>query len=179
MPNSAILLIDLQVDFLDCAKGRLPVDRVGSEEVIRITNGVLSRKILPDAVPVFIVNRFYPTSRIANFFRKNAALAGTHGANIDERILRPEAISVFEKSKSSAFSNPQVADYLNNVGSNNLYVLGVFAEGCISATVHDAIKLGFKVHVIENAVATNAPWKKQVAMWSMKRAGATLQRILI
>ena len=177
MPNAAILLIDLQTDFLDWEQGRMPVDRLGSEGVIKIANEVLEKNILPEALTVFIVSKFPSSARITNFFRKNAAMVGTPGANIDERILKPESSAVFEKSKSSAFSNPEVADYLKNRGVKDLYVLGVFAEGCVRATVLDAIKIGFNVCVIENAVATNAPWKKQFALWIMNRAGALVEKI--
>jgi hypothetical protein len=79
MPNAAILLIDLQKDFLDCEEGCLPVDRIGSEEVIKIANDVLAKKILPEVLPVFIMSKFPPSARIANFFRKNAALVGSPG----------------------------------------------------------------------------------------------------
>ncbi len=155
----------------------MPVDRIEAEEVIKIANDVLAKKILPDALSVFIVSKFPPSARIANFFRKNAAVVGSPGANIDERILRLGSIEVFEKSKSSAFSNPDIADYLKNRGVKDLYVLGVFAEGCVRATALDAIKIGFHVLVIEKAVATNAPWKKRFALWAMNRAGAVVQKI--
>jgi nicotinamidase-related amidase len=177
MPNAAVLLIDLQTDFLDWGKGRMPVDRIGAEEIIKIANKVLGKKILPDALPVLIVSKFPPSARIANFFRKNAALAGSPGANIDKRILKSESAAAFEKSKSSAFSNPEVSDYLKKRDVKDLYVLGVFAEGCVRATVLEAIKIGFNVCVLENAVATNAPWKKQFALWAMNRAGALVEMI--
>ncbi len=157
----------------------MPVDRMGSEEVIKIANEVLIKNILPEALSVFIVSKFPPSARFANFFRKNAAIVGTPGANIDERVLKPESSAVFEKSKLSAFSNPEVADYLKNRGVKDVYVLGVFAEGCVRSTVLDAIKIGFNVCVIENAVATNAPWKKQFALWVMNRAGALVEKISV
>ena len=179
IPNAAVLLIDLQTDFLDWEQGLMPVDRMEAEEVIRIANEVLIKSILPEALSVFIVSKFPQSARLANFFRKNAAMVGTPGANIDERVLKPESSAVFEKSKLSAFSNPEVEDYLKNRGVKDLYVLGVFAEGCVRATVLDAIKIGFNVCVIENAVATNASWKKQFALWIMNRAGALVEKISV
>ena len=50
--------------------------------------------------------------------------------------------------------------------------MGVFAEGCVRATVIEGAKLGYEVHVIVNAVASNSAWNKCFALWSMKRAGA-------
>ena len=178
LPNAAILLIDLQKDFLDCKEGRMPVDGVGSEEVIKTANEIFAKKILADAVPVLIVSKFPKAASIANFFRRKAALAGSLGAEIDKRILKPESTAVFEKSGSSAFSNPELADYLRNRDVKDLYVLGVFAEGCVRATVLDAIKMGFNVCVIENAVASNAAWKKQFALWAMNRAGALVEKMI-
>lgn len=55
-----------------------------------------------------------------------------------------------------------------------IYVLGVFAEGCVRASVVEAVKLGYTVNVIADAVATNATWKKAFALWAMARAGATI-----
>jgi nicotinamidase-related amidase len=177
IPDAAILLIDLQTDFLDWEEGRMPVDRMGSEEVIKIANEILAKKILPDALPVLIMSKFPLSARIANLFRKNAALVGSPGADIDERILMPESTVVFEKIESSAFSNPEVTAFLKNRNIKDLFILGVFAEGCVRATVLDAIKIGFNVCVIENAVATNAPWKKQFALWVMNRAGALVEKM--
>jgi len=83
-----------------------------------------------------------------------------------------EAVTVFAKQRGSAFSNQALGAYLREREIRRLYVLGVFAEGCVRATVLDALRLGFEVFVIENAIATNARWKAWLARWSMKRAGA-------
>lgn len=74
IPNAAVLLIDLQTDFLDWEQGLMPVDRMEAEEVIRIANEVLIKSILPEALSVFIVSKFPQSARLANFFRKNAAM---------------------------------------------------------------------------------------------------------
>jgi nicotinamidase-related amidase len=178
MPNSAILLMDIQKDFLDCEGGRMPVDRRGAEAVIQAANEVLSKSVLAEALPVLIVNEFPPSARLANCFRRGAAVAGSPGAALDSRLLRTGSERVFAKSKPSAFSNPELMKFLHDQGVQELHVLGVLAEGCVRATVLDAIRLGFAVCVIENAIATNARWKKRFALWSMKRAGATVQPIM-
>lgn len=56
----------------------------------------------------------------------------------------------------------------------DLYVMGVFAEGCVRATVIDARHRGYAVHVLANAVASNASWKKRFGLWAMNRAGAVI-----
>ena len=65
-------------------------------------------------------------------------------------------------------------NYLKDHGINELFVMGVFAEGYVGATALDALRHGYKVNVIADAVATNGSWKKQFVLWSMNRSGATL-----
>jgi nicotinamidase-related amidase len=174
MPNQAVLLIDLQRDFLDRRSGRLPVDRLGAEAVIRAANDILSKRVLAGALPVFVVNEFPREAHIANFFRKGAAVAGSAGAMIDPRIENVGSARGFTKAAPSAFTNSELEKYLHAEGVEELHVLGVFAEGCVRSTVADAVKLGFTVIVHAQAVATNRPWKKRFALWAMRRAGAKI-----
>ena len=174
MNKSAVLLMDLQKDFLDGQEGRMPVDGPGAEAVLRVANDVLSRRALADAIPILVLNEFPTRDRIGNFFRKGAAIAGTMGAEIDTRLEGVGSTKVIVKASASAFSNPELDKYLRAQGVQELHVLGVFAEGCVRSTVVEAIKLGYTVHVVENGVATNAAWKKRFALWAMKRAGASI-----
>lgn len=176
MPQAAVLLMDLQRDFLDTQRGRMPVDRPGAEAVLLAANEVMSRRVLPDALPVLIVNQFPKSDRMGNFFRKGAAVAGSAGAEIDDRVQGAKDAKAFAKGSPSAFSNPQLDNFLQANHVHTLYVLGVFAEGCVRSTVLDALKRGYRVVVDEDAVASNATWKKRFALWSMKRAGARVTR---
>lgn len=172
LPNSAVLLMDLQKDFLDVEEGRMPVDRQGAQAVLDTANEVLSKRVLAEALPILVMNQFPAAQRIANFFRKGAAIAGSAGSELDGRLESHGQTKVVAKASPSAFSNPELQQYLRAQDVQELYVLGVFAEGCVRSTVLDAMKLGYAVHVIADAVATNASWKKRFALWSMKRAGA-------
>jgi nicotinamidase-related amidase len=174
MSKSAVLLIDLQRDFLDSGGGRMPVDERGAEAVLQAANAVLSKKVLVGALPILVLNQFPPTARIGNFFRKGAAVAGSVGAELHPRLEPSGSVKLIAKSSPSAFSNPELQQYLRGQGVEALYVLGVFAEACVRSTVNEAIRLGYTVHVIADAVATNAAWKKRLALWAMKRAGANL-----
>jgi nicotinamidase-related amidase len=171
--HSAVLLMDLQRDFLD-ERGRMPVDRRGAEAVIAAANAILFGQALHGALPIAIVNSYPPNSRIANFFRHHAAIAGTEGQKLDARIALPKGMATFAKEHASAFANPELDRFLKAEQVQTLYVLGVFAEGCVRATVLDAIRLGYKVQAIENGIASSAEWKRRFGVWSMKRAGASL-----
>jgi nicotinamidase-related amidase len=171
--DSAVLLIDLQTDFLD-PRGRMPVDWHDAEAVIDAANAILSGQVLRGVLPIAIVNEFSPSARIANFFRHNAAIAGSEGAKQDARIAQREDMAIFAKQRASAFSNGDLTSFLRARHVAKLYVAGVFAEGCVRATVLGAMKLGFEVFVFADAVASNARWKKWLALWSMRRAGAVI-----
>ena len=174
MPISAVLLIDLQRDFLDLEKGRMPVDEWGAKAVLRVANEVLSKRILADALPIFVVNQFPSTARLGNFFRKGAAILGSAGAALDGRLERSGSEEVISKASPSAFSNPELERCLRAHDIQDIYVLGVFAEGCVRSTAVDAVKHGYTVHVIADAVASTAAWKKAFALWAMARAGVEI-----
>lgn len=174
VPKYAVLLIDLQRDFLDLQRGRMPVSESGAKAVLRVANDVLSQRTLVGALPILVVNQFPSAARLANFFRKGAAMVGTAGAELDGRLERSGTEKVITKASPSAFSNPELERYLRAHGVQDIYVLGVFAEGCVRSTAVDAVKRGFAVHVIADAVASNAAWKKAFALWAMTRAGAEI-----
>jgi nicotinamidase-related amidase len=174
MPESAVLLMDLQRDFLDREAGRMPVDESGGQAVLRVANDVLAKRTLADALPVLVVNQFPASARMGNFCRHGAALAGSTGAELDGRLERSGSEKVITKASPSAFSNPDLEPFLRAHRIKDVYVLGVFAEGCVRATAVEAVKRGYSVHVITDAVASNAPWKKAFALWSMARAGAEI-----
>jgi nicotinamidase/pyrazinamidase len=171
---TAVLLVDLQRDFLDSKEGRMPVTEAGAMAVLEAANDVLAGRVLPRALRVLVLNQFPRTARVANFFRRSAAIAGSQGAEPDSRLERLSGATVLSKSRPSAFSNPQLRELLSAHGVQDLCVIGVFAEGCVRSTVAEAVRLGYSVRVAEEAVASNAAWKKSVALWAMKRAGAVI-----
>jgi nicotinamidase-related amidase len=174
MPKSAVLLLDLQRDFLGADGARMPVDAAGAEAVLRAANRVLSRKALADALVILVLNQFPASARLGNFFRRGAAIAGSAGAELDARVHDHASVTRIAKSRPSAFSNPELDACLRAHQVEQLHVLGVFAEGCVRATVLDALERGYAVQVFVDAVASDAAWKKRFALWAMKRAGATI-----
>ena len=174
MHRTAVLLLDLQVDFLDTQHGRKPVDSEGARRVIEAANGILRGELLAGSLPVLVVNQFPPTATVANFFRSNAALAGSSGAAMDPRIAHFPGVRVFPKQRASAFTNRELEPYLRSEGVGCVWVVGVFAEGCIRATALAARRCGFEVTVPAAEIATNASWKAGFAAWALKRGGVTM-----
>jgi nicotinamidase-related amidase len=165
MPKFAVLLIDLQVDFLTSGEARMPVMRSDAERVVAAVDNVLDGSILRSAIPVLSVNQFSRSALIGTFLRHNAKIVGTTGAALDSRIRRCSDEVVFAKSAPSAFSNPELDRYLQERSVQSLFVFGVFAEGCVRATVLDAKRRGYDVTVPKDAIFTNANWKRKYAIW--------------
>lgn len=174
MTRTAVLLLDLQVDFLDTQKGRLPVGEEGAARVIAAARSVLLDGVIPGAIAVAIVNAFPRRQRLANFFRNNAAIAGTAGAALDPRVSLPPGTPIFEKAQANAFSNPELHKYLQSRAVTRVCVVGVFAEGCVRATALGAGALGYDVWVPLDAIATNARWKLWFAKRSMQSHGVSM-----
>ncbi len=179
MPRTAVLLLDLQVDFLDAHSGRMPVGEEGAARVMSAVRAVLSGVALPRALPVVLVNAFPPSRRVANFFRNNAAVIGTPGAALDPRIVVPPGTPIFPKTEANAFSNPQLHEFLQSQLVTRVWVLGVFAEGCVRATALGAKALGYAVSVPLEGIATNARWKMWFAKRSMLSHGVDLPHRLV
>lgn len=175
-PVFAVLLLDLQFDFLD-ERGKMPVSRDRADTVIRAANLILAGRALQGALPVLIVNRFPPTERVANLFRRGAALEGSAGAELDARVGPLDGVPVFAKHQASAFSNPDLAVFLRARGVDRVFVGGVMAEACVRATVAGARRKGFQVYVLEDAIASRLPWLQRMALWAMRRAGAKVARV--
>jgi nicotinamidase-related amidase len=171
--------MDLQVDFLDSTAGRMPVGDAGAAQVLGAARAVLSGRACAGALVVAIANAFRRSQVIGNLFRRNAALAGTCGADIDPRVgLTPE-VPVFRKSAPSAFSNPELHRFLQSKGVTDIVLVGVFAEACVRATALHARSLDYQVAAPLDAIATSSPWKLARATRSMRSRGVLLPRSIL
>ena len=166
--------MDLQVDFLSPSGSRMPVDQSDASRVIEVANAVLAGTLASASLPVLVVNEFPKSARIGNFFRRGAAVVGTSGANLDPRLTSRPEVRSFSKSSPSAFSNPDLEPFLKTNAVCKLYVIGVFAEGCVRATAIEGVRRGFEVVVPLDAIGTNSEIKRSFAKWSMRRAGVKL-----
>jgi len=172
--RTAVLLIDLQVDFLDADAGRTPVPAALSRRVLHSANRVLAGEVLCDALPVLILNQFPRSDWLGNLVRRDAAIAGTPGARVDPRVAARPDVPVFAKERSDAFSNPALGAYLRRAGVTTVWIIGVMSEGCVRATAMAARRLGFDVIVPLEGIATNAAWKAKLATRLLRRAGVRL-----
>ncbi|HEY1799422.1 MAG TPA: isochorismatase family cysteine hydrolase [Terriglobales bacterium] len=166
----ALLLIDFQRDFLLC-DGRMPVAGNQIDNVIAAARNAVADAQAIGAVIVAIGNEFPRSSFVANFFRRNAAIAGSPGAQWDERVPRGEA-KYFRKWRSSAFCNPALESFLRAQNVGELTLAGLYAKACVAATAKGALARGFQVNILADAVADSSDSARDAALRRLSRCGA-------
>ena len=171
--HSAVLLVDLQVDFLN-AEGRLPVAQSAVPPLLECVGAVVAEAHEVGVPVVHIVNE-YPRRSISNLFRKFAAIKDSPGAAIDERVPRSEADPIFTKARSDAFSNPELDCWIREHEIERLLVLGVYADACVRRTVEGALARGIAVTVPRDGVASGSAAAVDRGLRAITRAGATTQ----
>jgi nicotinamidase-related amidase len=165
--HEALLLVDFQYDFL-ASSGRMPVGEENARRVIDIANSMAALFEKRGCPIVFIHNQFKASDVIRNFFRRHAAIEGSAGSRPDSRVQVRGARFV-EKSRRSAFSNPDLAAYLKMAGIDHVILCGVYAEGCVLATALDAQKSGLQVTVLSDGIASDREFKYNWALSRLRR----------
>jgi nicotinamidase-related amidase len=174
MNHTALLLLDLQRDFLETT-GRMPISAGNADTVISSANLLVRHADSAGWKQIFIRNEFLKSDWIGNLFRKRAALEGSAGAEIDPLVIFPERSSAISKSKPDAFTNPALEEALKTDGIRRIVILGLMAEGCVRATVKGAISRGYSVTVVSDGVASSRDFLKRFGLKSMEKAGASVR----
>jgi nicotinamidase-related amidase len=171
--HSAVLLVDLQVDFLR-AEGRLPVAPGFVSPLLECAEAVVIEAREAGVRVVHIANAF-PRWSVGNLFRKFAAIQDSPGAALDDRVSRGDDEPVFTKARSDAFSNPQLESWIHQHGIERLLVLGVYADGCVRRTAEGALHRGIAVIVPRAGVASRSTVAVDRGLRAIRRAGGTTQ----
>lgn len=174
-PTTALLVMDLQVDFLD-STGNMPVALHQISPMIEAANRIISHTRDLNIAPIYILNAFSRLDFIGNLIRSKAAIAGSRGANLDPRIEVMGKLQ-FTKRKPDAFTNGDLEDLLISKQVDHLVMTGVFADQCVRATARGAINRGYRVTVLKDAVAAASDEKREQAIEKLKLDGATIATV--
>ena len=174
MDNTALLLLDLQRDFLE-ANGRMAVGVAEANQVVSLANHLIQHAQCAGWNLIFIKNEYPRADRLGNLFRKGAAIEGSAGAELDPRVAVPSTGVVLTKSRPECVTNPALAEALNAGAIRRVVVLGVMAEGCVRTSVIGAIHRGFALTVVSDAVASTRALFWRFGMRSME-AGAIIKK---
>ncbi|MFP4528909.1 MAG: isochorismatase family protein [Candidatus Kapaibacterium sp.] len=75
-------------------------------------------------------------------------------AGIDDRIIISDNSKIYEKHQYSAFSNPELNEYLISKNIDTLVITGVMTHLCCDTTARDAFMRGFRPIIPIDATAT-------------------------
>jgi nicotinamidase/pyrazinamidase len=173
--RDALIIVDVQNDF--CPGGALAVQR--GDEVIPTVNRLLKQRWLSVATM-----DWHPAEHCS--FEPHGGpwpphcVQGTTGAELHPELdaeniqLTVTKASHHDKDAYSGFDGTELASILREKGIARVVVCGIATDYCVKATAHDALKEGFEVVVLEDAVrgVEVNPGDSQRALEELRKAGA-------
>ncbi|OGA51594.1 MAG: hypothetical protein A3G24_00210 [Betaproteobacteria bacterium RIFCSPLOWO2_12_FULL_62_13] len=177
--HEALLVVDVQRDFMPGGALAVP----DGDAVVPALNryAALARR---KGLPVFASRDWHPKNHCS--FRARGGpwpqhcVAGTPGAAFAENLdLAPDTVVIDKAMREdadaySAFSGTPLAQLLRERGAKRLLVGGLATDYCVLNTVRDALKEGFGVLLLKDAIrAVNVqPGDGERAQREMQEAGA-------
>ncbi len=178
--KQALLVVDVQNDF--CPGGTLAVPH--GEEVIPPLNKLID-EFLERGDPVYLSRDWHPplTKHFVAYGGTwpEHCVQNTKGAEFHPELRNDSRIKVISKGVGnsdgySAFDETDLAAELRKENVEELVVGGLATDYCVKNTVLDAVKHGFKVKAVENAMrpVELQPGDGERAIQEMRAAGAEI-----
>ncbi|MEW4529001.1 nicotinamidase [Maioricimonas sp. JC845] len=180
VPHDALVIVDVQNDF--CPGGALPV--AGGHGIVPVLNRWIARA-RAEAAPIVATRDWHPEDHISFVDRGGRwpphCIAHTPGAEFHPDLALPADILIVNKGTTrdhnaySAFDGTGLANELRRHEIDRLWVGGLALDVCVKATVLDACREGFEVHVIHAATRALTPETGERALREMHQAGAEIE----
>jgi len=177
--GDGLLIVDVQNDFLP--GGRLAVPR--GDLVIPPLNEYLAA-FEAASLPIYASRDWHPADHCS--FRAQGGpwpehcVQGTVGAEFAKELALPPRVHIVSKAATpereaySGFDGTGLANCLREERIQRLFVGGLATEYCVLASVEDALRQGFQVVLLSDAVRpiNKAPADGEQALERMIRGGA-------
>lgn len=177
--KDALIVIDIQNDFLPGGSLAVP----GGDEVIPFLNDYIELFVRRN-LPIYATRDWHPANHCS--FKEQGGIwpphcvQGTWGAEFSSDLKLPDYAVVWskatnpEKEAYSDFEEANLSGRLRSQGIERLFIGGLATEYCVLAGVRDALKLGFEVYLLTDAIrAINVqPDDERKAMDEMLNLGA-------
>jgi nicotinamidase/pyrazinamidase len=179
-PKQALIVVDVQNDF--CPGGALAVAH--GDEVVEPLNQVID-EFLERGAPVY-KSRDWHTPTTKHFTAYGGTwpvhcVQNTKGAEFHPALRDDPRIKVVSKGLGdtdcySAFDETHLASELHSQNVEEVVVGGLATDYCVKNTVLDALKNGFKVKALKNAMRAVdlQPGDGDRAIKEMRAAGAEI-----
>lgn len=153
----ALLVIDMQVDFLPGGKLGVP----GGDAVLNPINDLLALFSSRD-LPIYASRDWHPENHCSFADRGGPwpphCVADTAGSAFSDRLALPASAVIVSKADTpdvdaySAFNGTDLAAHLRGHGVRRVVVCGLATDYCVLNTVLDARENGFEVLIVEEAM---------------------------
>ena len=178
-PHDALLVVDVQRDFLPGGALAVP----DGDAVIPVLNSALEEFALAQR-PVFATRDWHPPDHVS--FRDQGGpwpvhcVAGTPGAAFAPELRLPPDTIIISKATDprreaySGFDGTALADELQARAIKRIWVGGLATDYCVRATVEDALRGGWDVLLLVDAVraVNRQPGDGDRALEAMQALGA-------
>lgn len=156
-PRSALLVVDVQRDF--CPGGSLAVPQ--GDKVVPVLNEAIAR-FQARHLPILATRDWHPRGHVS--FRERGGPWPAHcvqnstGAQFHPELRLPQEAALISKGTNadeeaySGFQGTTLAEQLRATRVERVFVGGLATDYCVKATALDALKEGFQVFVLEDAV---------------------------
>ena len=178
-PGDALVIVDVQNDFLP--GGALAVPR--GDEVVSALNRYI-RGFQSKALPIYATRDWHPDNHCS--FKQQGGpwpphcIAGTRGADFARALDLPKKTVIIPKATTqdkdaySGFEGTDLGEHLRTQNIKRIFVGGLATDYCVLDTVKDALKLGFTVMLLKDAIRAVdvTPGDGEKAQQEMQRLGA-------
>ncbi|MGQ9485161.1 MAG: isochorismatase family protein [Desulfosoma sp.] len=147
--NSLLFLVDVQKVMLDLC--------VRKDEVVRHVMALLDMAAVLH-VPVL-------------FSQHNAEKLGPFLPELTAKVVDPV---ILDKMEFSCFENDAMARAISASGRSTLILAGIETHVCIFHTGAHAVRLGYTVHVVSDAVTSRSEHNWSIGLQRLDRAGAVI-----
>ena len=156
-PGDALLIVDVQNDFLP--GGSLAVSR--GDEVVPVLNRYLNIFGAKN-LPVYATRDWHPERHCS--FKAQGGLwpphcvQGTCGAEFAVALQLPPSAVIIPKATTaeqdaySGFQGTDLDERLRAANIRRLFIGGLATDYCVLSTVRDALKLGYRVFLLADAI---------------------------
>ncbi len=182
--KTALIVVDIQKDFLPGGNLAVP----DGDKIIPIVNEYIQK--FEEAGGLIVATRdWHPVDHIS--FKERGGpwpphcIQNTDGAKFHDDLKLPENTVIISKADEpdkeaySGFQGTELQNLLKEKGIDSVFVCGLATEYCVKNTVLDAIKLGFKTHILADAIKgiDANPGDSEKAIEEMKSEGAEIVNI--
>jgi len=177
--SDALMIVDVQRDFLPGGALAVP----DGDQVISVL-AAMSESFSAAGLPVVASRDWHPPDHCS--FQEQGGpwpphcIAGTPGAELDRGLRLPPGALIVDKAITSdkdaysAFEGTELNQWLQRKDVKRLFVGGLATEYCVLNTAADAIKNGYEVVLLTDAIRAIDQADGQRAIESLAASNATV-----